>query len=121
MKRALYIFLLSVILVSCNEDADFSSNPSLRLEFSCDTVSFDTLFTQKNSPTAMFVVRNRNKEALRISDVRLASGGQSGFSILVDGQSGNMMRDLELRGAGKRQRRTRGEGLRAGGTRMRAL
>lgn len=97
MKRALYIFLLSVILVSCNEDADFSSNPSLRLEFSCDTVSFDTLFTQKNSPTAMFVVRNRNKEALRISDVRLASGGQSGFSILVDGQSGNMMRDLELR------------------------
>lgn len=98
MKRALYIILLmSVFLASCSEDADFSSNPSLHLEFSSDTVSFDTLFTEVNSPKAMFVVRNRNNNALRISDVRLASGGESGFSVLVDGQYGALMRDLEIR------------------------
>ena len=45
----------------------------------------------------MFVVRNRNKNSLRISDVRLASGGESGFSVLVDGQYGSVMRDLEIR------------------------
>lgn len=98
MKRVFYyIFLLSVFLVACSEEADFSSSPTLRLEFSCDTLSFDTLFTQKNSPTAMFVVRNRNNKSLRIGDVRLASGGSSGFSILVDGQYGSAMRDIELR------------------------
>ena len=88
---------MSVLLVACNEDADFSSNPSLRLEFSCDTVSFDTLFTDLVSPTAKFVVRNRNDNALRISSVQLLSGGESGFSVLVDGQYGSYMRDLEIR------------------------
>ena len=98
MKRVLYIFiLLSAFLASCSEDADFSSNPSLHLEFSSDTISFDTLFTEVGSPTAKFVVRNRNKNALRISDVRLVSGGESGFSVLVDGQYGSLMRDLEIR------------------------
>ena len=98
MKKILYIFIMSVFFLSCSEDTDFSANPSYRLEFSCDTLSFDTLFTEVNSPTAMFVVRNRNKEALRISDVTLTSGGKSGFSVLVDGQYGASMRNLELRG-----------------------
>lgn len=93
----LYISLMSVFLVACNEDADFSSSPSLRLEFSCDTVSFDTLFTEVMSPTAKFVVRNRNENALRISSVQLSGGAASSFSVLVDGQYGSLMRDLEIR------------------------
>ena len=92
-----YMILMSALFVACNEDAGFSSSPLLRLEFSTDTVSFDTLFTDRVSPSAMFVVRNRNKNSLRISDVRLASGGESGFSVLVDGQYGSVMRDLEIR------------------------
>lgn len=100
MKRQVLAFcmiLMSALFVACNEDAGFSSSPLLRLEFSTDTVSFDTLFTDRVSPSAMFVVRNRNKNSLRISDVRLASGGESGFSVLVDGQYGSVMRDLEIR------------------------
>ncbi len=93
----LYISILSVFLVSCNEDADFSSSPSLRLEFSCDTVSFDTLFTDVMSSTAKFVVRNRNENSLRVSSVLLGGGGESPFSVLVDGQYGTMMHDLEIR------------------------
>lgn len=93
----LYISLISVFLVACNEDADFSSSPSLRLEFSCDTVSFDTLFTEVMSPTAKFVVRNRNENALRISSVQLSGGAESSFSVLVDGQYGSLMHDLEIR------------------------
>ena len=94
---AFYMILMSAIFVACNEDAGFSVSPSLRLEFSADTISFDTLFTDCISPSAMFTVRNRNKNGLRISDVRLASGGESGFNVLVDGQYGAVMRDLEIR------------------------
>ena len=94
---AFCVILMSALFVACNEDAGFSSSPSLLLEFSTDTVSFDTLFTDRVSPSAMFVVRNRNKNSLRINDVRLASGGASGFSVLVDGQYGSVMRDLEIR------------------------
>lgn len=100
MKKQVIAFcmiLMSVFFVACNEDAGFSSSPSLRLEFSSDTISFDTLFTDRVSPSAMFTVRNRNKNSLRISEVRLASGGSSGFNVLVDGQYGTVMRDLEIR------------------------
>ena len=93
----LYIALLSVLLGSCVEEAEFSSSPLYRLEFSCDTVSFDTLFTQVMSPTAKFLVRNRNDKSLRISSVQLVGGGASPFSVLVDGQYGTSMYDLQLR------------------------
>ena len=100
MKKQVLAFcmiLMSAFFVACNEDAGFSSSPSLRLDFSTDTVSFDTLFTDRVSPSAIFVVRNRNKNSLRINDVRLASGGASGFDVLVDGQYGSVMRNLEVR------------------------
>ncbi len=93
----LYISMLSVLLGSCVEEADFSSSPTLRLEFSCDTVSFDTLFTEVMSPTAKLLVRNRNDKSLRISNVQLAGGGTSPFCVLVDGLYGTSMYDLELR------------------------
>ncbi len=88
---------MSVCLVSCKEAPDFSSSPTLRLEFSCDTVSFDTLFSEVMSPTAKFLVRNPNDKALRIGNVQLAGGGVSPFSVLVDGQYGTSMDNLEIR------------------------
>ena len=88
---------MSACLVSCNEAPDFSSSPALRLEFSCDTVSFDTLFSEVMSPTAKFLVHNRNDKSLLISNVQLACGGASPFSVLVDGQYGTAMSNLEIR------------------------
>ncbi len=96
--KILFFSIMSVFLAACSEDTDFSSSSSLRLEFSRDTIAFDTLFTEVGSPTAGLVVRNRNSDGLRISNVRLASGGASGFSVLVDGQYGASMNDLEIRG-----------------------
>ena len=94
----LLFFIMSVFLVACSEDTGFSVSPLMRLEFSRDTIAFDTIFTAVGSPTSGLVVRNRNKDGLRISNVRLASGGESGFSVLVDGQYGPSMNGLEIRG-----------------------
>ena len=89
--------LFSVPFVACDDENGFSSDPSLLLEFSSDTITFDTLFTDINSPSAGIVVRNPHGDGVRISSVQLASGGTSGFSVLVDGQYGDFMRDLEVR------------------------
>ncbi len=101
MKKLLryigFILLTSVILVACNEDDNFSSDPALRLEFSCDTLSFDTLFTTVGSPTGMMKVYNRNGSALRIQNVSLKSGSETGFRVNVDGQYSNSIEDLEIR------------------------
>lgn len=91
------LILASVILVACDEDADFSSDPSLRLEFSCDTLSFDTLFTTIGSPTAMMKVYNRNGSAMRIQNVSLKHGLETGFRVNVDGQYSQYIEDLEIR------------------------
>ncbi len=98
MKKIIYyFFIVSALLVaSCSEEADFSTNPSLRLEFSCDTILFDTLFTTIGSPTAAMKVYNRNGSSLRLSSVKL-SRGASGFYINVDGQSADVIRDVEIR------------------------
>ena len=93
----LYIGLLSILLGACVEDFEYSSDPSLQLEFSCDTVSFDTLFSEVMSPTAKFLVHNRSSKSLRINSVRLYGGDTSPFSVLVDGQYGALMHDLEIR------------------------
>ncbi len=90
------ILLTSVILVACNEDDDFSSDPSLRLAFSCDTLSFDTLFTTIGSPTGIMKVYNRNSSALRIQNVSLKNADK-GFRVNVDGQYSNSIEGLEIR------------------------
>ena len=93
-----FLLLASVLLVvSCNEEADFSSDPSLRLHFSCDTICFDTLFTTIGSPTATMNVYNRNSSSLRIANVSLVSGGKNGFRVNVDGQYSSYIQDLEIR------------------------
>lgn len=98
LKYTACLVLAAVILVACDEDDDFSLNPSLHLEFSCDTLSFDTLFASVGSPTGIMRVYNRNSEALRIRSVELASGGASGFRVNVDGQYSDFIEWLEIRG-----------------------
>lgn len=71
-------------------------NPSHRLTFSGDTIAFDTLFTEVPSSRGGMMVYNNNDKALRISSVELLSGGESGFRVLVDGQYGTFMQDIEL-------------------------
>ena len=97
IKYILVSLLVSVFVVACSDDADFSSDPSLRLEFSGDTISFDTLFTEIGSPTASFTVFNRNGSSLRVNSVALGGGDSSPFRVNVDGQYGNDIRDVEIR------------------------
>ncbi|NDP21672.1 MAG: right-handed parallel beta-helix repeat-containing protein [Paludibacter sp.] len=93
------IFILfSIGLTSCNEDR-FSTNPSDRLEFSTDTLSFDTVFTTIGSATSKILVYNRNNSALNISQIHLAGGKNSSFRINVDGSLNeyNQFADIEIR------------------------
>ena len=82
--------LFSLIGTSCDGlDEHYSTNPNYRLSFSVDTLSFDTVFTTIGSATKKFMVYNPNKEALNIQSIMLASGGESGFRLNVDGRKGD--------------------------------
>ena len=97
LSKILSILMLAVIVVACSDDTDFSTDTNHRLIFSTDTIRFDTLFTTLSSSRDGAVVYNFNDKDLRILSVELEGGSSSSFNVMVDGQYGTTMRDLEVR------------------------
>lgn len=92
------LVLLSVVLsfISCQQEI-FSDDPSLQLEFSHDSLFFDTVFTTMGSSTKRMMVYNPNKNALLIERVEMKNG--KSFFINLDGENQlENMRDITLRG-----------------------
>ena len=84
MRRYLLIILCACALVSCR-DYQISDDPTLRLSFSTDTLSFDTVFTAEGSATAQLMVYNRNASAILIDRVWLTEG--TTFHANIDGEA----------------------------------
>lgn len=84
-----------ISLYSCEEEG-YMSSPDVRLQFSLDTITFDTIFTTIGSTTQRFTVRNPYDENVLISRVRMAGGDFSNFRLNVNGIVGNEIYDLEL-------------------------
>jgi len=90
--------LVSIILPACQDlDDDYSTNPDLRLNFSVDTLTFDTLFTTIGSATRQFMIYNRNNEALNMETIELAGQGATGFRMNVDGRKGYSFDNVGIR------------------------
>ena len=98
LNRLLYSILVAasavVLLFSCQKEESYDGNP--QLEFSCDTMAFDTVFTQMGTTTRQFKVYNRGSQTVRISEVTLEEGRASRFRLNVDGDTGMVARNLEI-------------------------
>lgn len=94
----IFSILLIVVLYSCNDEL-ISSDPKYRLEFSTDSLSFDTVFTTLGSATSKIVLYNRNKVGLNISSIKIKNGSTSFFKINVDGSKSatNEFENIEIR------------------------
>lgn len=90
------VLILAVTAVSSCISDDITTSPSATLAFSTDTLSFDTVFSGVGTPTARLLVYNRNKKGVVISSIRFAEN-DSYFSLNVDGQSGTVFSDVEIR------------------------
>jgi len=103
MHRTLYhcfIVLLGAYLLSaCTSEAEeFTTSASARLEFSVDTLRFDTVFTEVGSATRSIRIYNRNDKAVKIANVYLENGESSRFRINVDGIPGPTVEDVTVYG-----------------------
>lgn len=99
--RYIYIILLFTLpffFAACEDDENFSTNSSLKIAFSNDTVRFDTIFTEIGSATYRLKVYNRNSDALNIESVKLMGAGKSGFRMNVDGESGEDIKNVAILG-----------------------
>lgn len=101
MKFVAYIISLIVIgslFFACDDNDKFSSDSSLRLSYSSDTVRFDTVFSTFGSATKQFKIYNRNKDAITISSINIMSPNRSGFRMNVDGESGSNINNIDILG-----------------------
>lgn len=66
------------------------------LDFSCDTMAFDTVFTQMGTTTRQLRVYNHNNLEVKIDQVTLEQGYSSRFRLNVDGDTNMVARDITL-------------------------
>jgi hypothetical protein len=100
-KTAHIIFFfvtICLIAFSACDDERFSTDSKYRLDFSKDTLSFDTVFKTLGSATSKILVYNRNNVALKISSIGIENGNNSYFKINVDGSKNeiNQFQDIEI-------------------------
>ncbi len=88
--------LLILIFSSCQKDKVFDTDPSLKLIFSSDSISFDTVFTTVGSITRQLKIYNPSKKAIKISSINLTNGNDSFFRINIDGTPTTVANDIEL-------------------------
>lgn len=98
-KRIVLGALLILGFFNCQrKDEVFTSDPNARLSFSVTALKYDTVYSDLTYPSRKIKVYNPNSEALSINEVVLDGGVASFYTILVNGQKGPIVNDLELLG-----------------------
>lgn len=95
LKYIILVFSTAILLFSCQSEK-FNDNPYVKLKFSQDTVSFDTIFTTIGTPTKLLKIYNPTSQSVKISKVFLAGGGQSAFKLNIDGSEINPVENIEI-------------------------
>lgn len=98
MKLRIPILFTLVILAAsmgCRKDV-FTTDSGDKLEFSRDTVLFDTVFTTVGSATRRFTIRNPHDKSIKISKINLAGGASSNFRLNIDGVPGIAFENIEI-------------------------
>ena len=97
-SRLLFLFTsLCMLLIACDDDDTFNTNPDFRLAFSVDTLSFDTLFTGFGSTTKRLKVYNQSGKKVRVDRIFL-NDLNSPYRMNVNGVESNGVVDVEIAG-----------------------
>lgn len=96
MLRHLSFFLFALVLLSaCRKDKLFTGS-NAALEFSTDTIFFDTVFTTVGSLTERVKIYNPYDEPVELTRVWLKNGQGSNFKINVDGLPGKAVKNVRI-------------------------
>lgn len=99
MLKFICYLLLPVLLagsfISCKKNNLLSKK---NLEFSVDTLVFDTVFTTVGSTTKQFKIYNKESKTVQIDQIELMGGQNSPFRINVDGNMGTSFSNMRIEG-----------------------
>ena len=99
MRLSTLIYIAGIVsgvfFTSCNKD-ELISDEYARLEFSADTVYFDTVLVTLGSVTQYFKIYNPYDQPIEIDQLYLAGGEQSFFRLNVDGTGGKEFSNIRI-------------------------
>ncbi|PLW94688.1 MAG: hypothetical protein C0591_12235 [Marinilabiliales bacterium] len=98
LKFAIISLVFMVVFSACKKTDFINDNPGLKLQFSNDSVIFDTVFTTLGSTTHQLMVYNTSGSRISISSIRVVNGESSPYRINVDGESGYNFNNIEIEG-----------------------
>ncbi len=101
MKRTKLLLLLSILitfLAACNKDEDLTFDPAAKLNFSTDSLLFDTVFTSIGSTVRRVKIFNYNEKAINIEELKIAGGSASPFIINVNGRQMVEGKNIKING-----------------------
>jgi len=96
-KYLLVLPTMVILILACQKENTFITSGDAKLEFSQDTISFDTIFTTVGSTTKNFRVYNPHKQSIEISSIYLVGGQKSNFRINVNGIESYEVNNIEVR------------------------
>jgi hypothetical protein len=93
--RGVFLLLLvafALTITSCDRE-DFIDSSNARVEFSVDTLRFDTVFTERGTVTRFFKVYNPHDQAIRVQNARMEQQ-ETFFRFNFDGFGGNQVEEV---------------------------
>jgi hypothetical protein len=99
--KSIRSFLLMAMLsgaffFACHPERSYVEDREARLEFTLDTLFFDTVFTTVGTVTKSFRVKNPHNQFISIDEISLAGGAASVFRLNVDGDPGIQFSAVEI-------------------------
>ena len=92
-----FILLFGLLLSACEDESSITNKSSAKLDFSTDTVFFDTIFRTVSTATKRLKVYNPQDNSVSIDEVQLMGQERSRFRVNIDGQPTNQANNIELR------------------------
>lgn len=95
LPKTLLAFCLSLLtLWSCKPDDNVLASDVFQLQFSVDTLTFDTVFTTVGSVTRWMTVYNPTNRDMLLDEVRLVDQANGAFRLNIDGIPSNQASDV---------------------------
>jgi hypothetical protein len=94
----LALSLIFIAFIACRKEELIDSDPNTKLQFSTDSILFDTVFTSVGTTNRVLKIFNYNKNSVVVSDIKLAGGDASFFKININGIASSKLSNLKIRG-----------------------
>lgn len=98
MRAIVIISIFSLIYFSSCQKEEFDNSSHIFLQFSTDSIVFDTIFSGIGSTTRSLKIFNPSDKKINISEIKLGEGSNSKYRLNIDGLATNSASNITIAG-----------------------